>query len=262
MNKFLLLSTLMLLSVSAKAADFTVNFTPADASVTDQQVSGISQSKITNAKFPVTTKFTTTGAFSYTVPAGALYLHVRMVGGGGGGGGANQGASGPVGLPGSDSVFSDATAKGGFGGQGAAVSTSGGSFIIGSIKGSGYVGGTGGGYFFASAAGSYGNGGMGGVSPIFSGAGSAGIPNNAGIAGLVNTGGGGGGGATGSSGGAYGGAGGGSGGVIEGNLTGITSGQILTGLVGAGGSAGAGGTNGNGGGAGGSGTVEVTAFFQ
>ena len=34
------------MSIAAQAADFTVNFTPADSSVADQQVSSISQSKI------------------------------------------------------------------------------------------------------------------------------------------------------------------------------------------------------------------------
>ena len=48
MKKIILFSFLTALSISAQAADFTVQLTPADALVNDQQVGIITTAKISN----------------------------------------------------------------------------------------------------------------------------------------------------------------------------------------------------------------------
>lgn len=72
-------------------------------------MSGFSQSRIA----PQVTAYTT-GSGTYTTPAGALWLRIRMVGGGGGGqgSGTSPGAGGDAG----DTTFGTLTASGGIGG--------------------------------------------------------------------------------------------------------------------------------------------------
>ena len=111
MTKFIL-PMIIMFSISAQAADFTVQLVPADSSVSDQQVSTISPSKITQLSnwisslnlfvqktdiLPATQtickisgcvgSFTSASASgNYVAPVGAKYLKIRMIGGGGGGG--------------------------------------------------------------------------------------------------------------------------------------------------------------------------------
>jgi hypothetical protein len=74
----------------------------------------------TTAATPTRQAFTS-GSGTYTTPAGARYLHVKMVGGGGGGGGQSG-----FGGDGADTTFGTATAGFGGGGHPAAGSDSGG----------------------------------------------------------------------------------------------------------------------------------------
>lgn len=128
-------------SVSAFAADFTVNFTPADSSVGSTQVSSMLSSKISDFaaavvaamsavyKYPsqticyksgcVGTYTSSTASGTYVVPAGVKYLKIRMVGGGAGGGGSTAGAWAPISGSGTASSFGSSllTAGGGTGGS-------------------------------------------------------------------------------------------------------------------------------------------------
>jgi hypothetical protein len=202
----------------------------------------------------------TSGSGTYTTPANAKYLYVRMVGGGcGGGGGGGNGSNGSTVAPGSggDTTF------------GTSLLTAGGS--VRSITGGGGTPGT---ITVSSPAtsvvalsGSQGSAwqynygvatpvvGAPGQNSPFGGAGSVG----GGVA-LSNTGSGGGGGGVNNTSGRFGGSGGSSGGYIEAIITSPSSTySYAVGAAGTGGAAADG--NGAAGGAGGSGLIIVTAYF-
>lgn len=203
---------------------------------------------------------------SYSVPSGALYLFVRMVGAGGGGAGSSSQSAnnGGAGQTGSASVFglNLLIANGGVG-PGGGQSAPGGSGGSGSIA-SGPVGivlngssGSASSFSQVSSAAFF-SGGTGGSSP-FGGSGAGGAANGAasGI-GVPNTGSGGGGGGSPTTG--ICGSGGGSGGYIEATISSPSSTYLYS--IGVGGVAGTAGSSGTAGAAGGSGLVIVTAYYQ
>jgi hypothetical protein len=190
----------------------------------------------------------TSGSGTYTTPAGATRINLRMVGGGGGGGGvgtANQTAGGA----GGDTTFSTLTASGG-GASAGAVGTG----TNGDINISGTLGG-------GASTGNFDvPGGDGGGTPFGGGAPGGAAAGQAGKAAPSNSGAGGGGGG-GSSGGTYGSAAGGSsGGYVEKLITSPAATYAYA--VGAAGTAGGAGTGGNAGGAGGSGLVIVDEYYD
>lgn len=142
--------------------------------------------------------FTSGIGATYTTPAGATWLKVRVWGGGGGGGGSSTGATGVTGTTGNTSTFNSITALGGNPGTGNVTATPG---VAGTGGGPG-AGGTattifrqkgsdaGGGN--AAVTGS--PGGIGGNSPMLGGGGTGGLGGATGGAGQTNSGGGGGGG--------------------------------------------------------------------
>lgn len=192
----------------------------------------------------------TSGSGTYTTPAYAKAIQVRMVGAGGGGGASstNSGASG------GNTTFGSLTASGGSGGGNWSAGGSGGSASGGDINiqgGGGASGGTG------TTSGSI--GGQGGNS-AFGGGGAGAQPNAAGQSGATNSGGGGSGGnnsyPSGASGASSIGAGGGAGGYVEKIYTSPSA--TYSYAVGSGGT---GGSGAQGGGNGGSGVIIVTAYF-
>lgn len=195
---------------------------------------------------------------TYTTPAGAKQLRIRMVGGGGGGGGSGSGTPGN-GTAGTDTSFNTAAlnAKGGSGASGNA--NQGGA---GGTAGAGTAnfrtnGGPGASAGAATAAiGAF--GGLGGSSLLGGGA-AAPAGNTAGTAASANTGGGGSGAGVGNTAGTFGGGGGGAGEYVEYIIN--TPAASYTYTVGPGGVGGAAGTSGNAGGAGGSGVIIVEARF-
>lgn len=161
--------------------------------------------RASGAKQPTRTVLTSGTSATYTTPAGATRINVRMVGGGGGGGGAtsNNGAAG------NQTTFSTLTAGGGGAGQanggqgGTAGTASGGDINIpGGGGGAGSVNATAG---VAPASGGGGN-------SVFGGGGPSSL-NATGGAGATNSGGGGAGGGAASS--TNSGGGGGAGGYVE-----------------------------------------------
>lgn len=187
-----------------------------------------------------------TGA-TYTTPANATRINVRMVGGGGGGGG-----SAAAGSNGTASTWSGGSLSAG----GGTASGAGGTSANGDVNLSGAAGDN------TSASVANAAGGSGGGS-VFGGRGIAGAGNAGGAggggAGVANTGGGGG------SGGAGGGSapanvGGGSGGYCEKLI--ITPAATYTYTVGAGGAGGAGGGTVASGGAGGTGIIIVDEYYD
>lgn len=204
----------------------------------------------------------TSGSGTYTVPANARWLQVRMVGGGGGGGGS--GTAGGTGGTGGATTFGSSllTANGGTGGIDNGAGGSGGSASIGAgASGIALSGGNGGG----ADAGSANNlaGGMGGSSAFGGNGGcgggdSAGSPNASPTAGQTNTGGGGGGA---SFSGSFGAGGGGAGGYVDAIVSPLSA--TYSYAVGAAGTAGTAGTGTatRAGGAGGSGVIYITAYF-
>jgi hypothetical protein len=205
----------------------------------------------------------TSGSGSYSVPAGALYLRIRMVGGGGGGAGSSlTGSDGGAGGNGGDTTFDVMTAGGGLGspGEGTAMGGAGGTATLGIGPSGTAVTGTYGSNGGAPASGEDGIAGDGGNAPFFNGAGTGAVGNNGypGTPGIANTGGGGGGGGIANAGNA--GGGGGSGALIDAfyySPVGPYSYSVAN--VG---TAGAAGTSGYAGYDGGSGYIEVTAYFQ
>ena len=203
------------------------------------------------ALLPVRTRqvLTTGTAATYTCPANARQLIIRMVGGGGGGGSSYVGNPGTAG---GDTIFNSISAKGGAGGPsnpgvgaaGAANSGSGTGSASIRIQGSGTTG--------AINAGS---GGGGGAPSPFGGAGYGGYLTAAAGAAISNSGSGGGAGGSSSGGG---GAGGGAGEYVE--LVVNSPSGTYTYTIGA---AGAGGTqiSGYSGAAGGSGVIIVDEFY-
>jgi hypothetical protein len=222
---------------------------------------------------PQVTVYKTGTAQTYTPPAGALYLRVRMVGGGGGGSGGRAPTGNPSGV-------------GGDGGN-TTFSETGGSLSLVAYKGLGgpvvpttFKGGAGGatdldGLTGIEVPGAYGAAGsvsnstygarspgaMGGGSP-FGGAGmGASYSSDSNTNAIANTGSGGGGGNANSPGvDLYSGNGGGAGGYIDVIITSPAPQYTYT--VGTGGTAGTAGNDGYPGGAGAAGIIEVTAYFQ
>lgn len=193
---------------------------------------------------------------TYTPPAGALYLHIRSVGGGGGGGGSGTGG-GAGGNTGGNTTFNTSLIAGGGngGGSGSSVATGG---LGGNASGCAIniTGTTGGSTTGGTTA--AGIGGAGGSSPFFGG-GPASSAFGGGLSGAGNTGGGGSGGYI--SGGTFpGGAGGGGGAGCESWIT-SPSGTYPY-AIGALGSGGAPGTSGNGGGDGARGHLIIEAYFN
>ena len=222
----------------------------------DQYVGSAWQSvSIGTGAVPQVTSYTS-GSGTYTTPAGAKFLAVKMAGAGGGGAtsGPGQGAGGSGGT----TTFGSSllTCTGGGGGTTApnsAASTGGTPTISSPAFGIGYTGGQGSGGSEFNVAG-YSTGMMGGTN-IFGGGGSS-ASNSVGSAGAVNTGAGGGGAGSAATGTGTGG-GGGAGAAIEAYIP--TPSATYSYAVGAGGSAG---TSGQfNGGAGAAGVIIVTAYF-
>ena len=209
---------------------------------------------------PTVQKFTSSTG-TYTTPADAIYIRVRMVGGGGGGGGGGSGA-GTNGGNGGNTTFGTTllVANGGVGGTAinGAVGTGGTASLGTGPVGTALTGGNGSSTGANSGATDYIAGGMGGNS-FFGGAGGcrAGV---AGENGVTNTGGGGGGGSGGNAALTASGSGGGAGGFVEAIISIPLSSYAYA--VGAAGASGNAGTNGFAGGTGGSGYIEVLEFYQ
>lgn len=206
------------------------------------------------------------GSGTYTLPAGVVYISVKMAGGGGGGGGSSAtGGNGGTGTastfgtsllvanPGTGGFSANTTASGGVGGTSSLGTGPIGDAFSGGNGGGGQVGSTG--VFTSGGMGGsnfLGGGGAGGGSGPVS---TAGTP---GIAGAANTGAGGGGGGAPSN--NFSGSGGGAGGGVRAIISGVTLVSSFSYTVGTGGSAGTGGT-GSVGGAGASGSIEVIEYY-
>ena len=204
-----------------------------------------------------------TGSGTYTVPTGAKWLRVLMVGAGGGGAGGGTGSPGNGGNGGNTTFGSSfLTANGGSGGNiaqspGFGQAAAGGAFTINAgASGLGVSGGQGHGVAPTNANG-FSPGAMGGASAL--GGAGAGAAGNAGGAGAANTGGGGGGGGIDATGQSPGG-GGGAGGFIDAIIPSPSASYSYA--IGAAGTAGAAGTNGFAGGAGAAGQIIVEAHFN
>jgi hypothetical protein len=209
---------------------------------------------------PTRQSFTTTGAFTYTLPTARkpVMIRVKMVGGGGGGGGSATAANGTgsAGSSGGNTTFGTSflTCTGGNGGNGAnnspQASNTGGTATIGTgAVGIALTGGSGGGGSYPSANATM-TGGWGAVSPF---GGGGGQQRDA----IANTGSGGGGGENTDTAGFSSGYGGGAGGYIDAMI--VQPSTSYTGSVGTGGGGGGGNINGS---AGGSGVVIVEEQYQ
>ena len=195
----------------------------------------------------------TSGSGTYTTPAGAKWLQIKMVGAGGGGGGAGSG--GGTGGTGGNTTFGTSllTANGGAGGVTGGAGTGGGdggtSTIVSPAVGLAITGNRGGSY----PGGSYNTGtvytlgGLGAVSPL-----GTNIPS-------ATTGGAGGTGGTSSGTSIVVGNGGGAGGYIEAIIPSPSS--TYSYAIGTAGTGGAAGTSGSAGVAGGAGLIYITAYF-
>lgn len=84
---------------------------------------------------PTTQNLTSGSGATYTPPAGAVWIKVRMVGGGGGGGGVGL-TTAPAGATGGTTTFNSVTAVGGTGGAGSGAATS----ALGGVGGTGGTG--------------------------------------------------------------------------------------------------------------------------
>jgi hypothetical protein len=209
---------------------------------------------------PTVTTYTSSSG-TYTTPAGAKYLTVKMVGGGGGGGGCGVFGTNGTGGTGGTTTFGTSllTCNGGVGGNSGGNAPDGGAATIASpaitiaaCKGvaSGQAGAT-------NIPSFYYGGNSGGASPF--GGNGLGTSNGAGAAAVANTGSGGGAAGVGGTATFASGAGGASGGYIEAIITSPSA--TYSYAVGAAGTSGTAGTNGSAGGAGGSGYIVVTAYF-
>lgn len=218
---------------------------------------------------PTITKFTTLGSASYTVPAGVLYIRVRMVGGGGGGGGSGTLTTAGDGTAGSSSIFGTAflVANGGGLGLGGRVGS-----VVGGGGGSGSLGSSSG-IILNGGRGGSGNTTTVGTAVIFGGSGGStgfGSPiaqsSTAGAdAGFATLGGGGAGAGNGETANVFSGSGGGGGGSLDAFIyapTVGTTGGIFAIIVGTGGALGSAGTTGNAGGAGGAGQILIEEHYQ
>lgn len=209
---------------------------------------------VNNKRTPTIQSFLS-GSGTYTTPAGATYIRVRLVGGGGGGGGSGAGlGNGGVGGDSSFGTTLLSAIGGGVGGTGNSAGGTGGTASLGS----GPVG-----LAVSGGRGGSGNGGISGGSSVgasggnsaLGGGGSGGQSgSNAGTAGATNTGGGGGGASAAASTASA--AGGGAGGFVDAIITNPLATYAY--VVGAAGAAGAGAVAG---GAGGSGVCIVEEFY-
>lgn len=211
---------------------------------------------------PTVQSFTSGTSQTYTTPANAKWLRVRMVGGGGGGGGSGT-ANGTIGGTGGDTIFSTRTAGGGVGAQrltgGAGGAASGSAHTLSAAFG-GATGG-GGGQEGTTSGSSLHVGGMGGGA-AFGGAGNMGSAGSAGGAAVTNSGSGGGGAGGDNVNSLQCGGGGGAGAYVEFIIASPTASQTFIYSVGAAGAAGTAGTSGRGGGAGAAGYIVVEEFYQ
>ena len=201
------------------------------------------------------------GSGTYTVPTGAKWLYIKMVGAGGGGGGGGATNGGAGGTGGSTTFGTSLLTCTGGGTVGSIGSSAGTATINSPATGISLTGNLGQGFsaYVASVQSHFGAGGVGGAGP-FGGAGS-GSANTSGSAASANTGaGGGGGGANSVASLQYTGAGGGGGGYIEAYITSSLSSTYAY-AIGAGGAGGTAGTGGYAGAAGGSGLIIITAYF-
>lgn len=215
---------------------------------------------------PTITKYTS-GSGTYTPPAGATRLRIRMVGGGGGGGqSGTTGGSDPT--DGGDTTFGSnlTAAKGLKGSRGSGGGAGGAATITAPAIGTGTTGQAGQGSQWSNpGTGNVAtNGGQGGSTPL-GGGGAGGVYNGAGGGAATNTGGGGGGGGGSSTVlGVYTGGGGGAGAYVEAWITNSMSiwASSFSYAVGAAGSAGTAGTSGYAGGAGAAGYIEITEYYD
>lgn len=205
------------------------------------------KSVINTANTQPTRQSFTSGSGTYTTPANATRIYVRMLGGGAGGSGSGTTPGNSSGM--TSTTFSTLTAANGA----AAASSSGGTGGAGTNGDVNITGGSG------ANVGAFTNayGGQGGIS-VFGGAGPGGPPSTDGKAAIANTGGGGGGGGQTVNNAA--GGGGGAGAYVEKII--LAPAATYSYVVGAGGSAGTAGTGGNNGGAGGSGIIIVDEFYD
>jgi len=206
---------------------------------------------------PTITKLTS-GSGTYTTPAGALYLKVRLVGGGGGGAGSatiavgNHGSGGNGGNTTFGTALLTANGGGGGGGAGSGAGGLGGSTTINSpAYGTGISGGTGTNGPI-TVAGQYQFGGAGAAS-FFGGASGRGD-----VASATNSGSGGAAGIANAS--SYSGGSGGAGGFIDAIIPSPSA--TYSYAVGSAGTSGSAGTGGNAGATGGSGYIEVTEYYN
>jgi hypothetical protein len=222
----------------------------------------LTSTSVTLATTPPTVQRFLSGTGTYTKPANATYIKIRMVGAGGGGGGSQGGGAGGNGGAGGSTTFSpNLTAGGGSGGSGNNVSIPGsaaggvntitaGPTILSAFSGGASTSAANN----SSVATAY--GGSAGGSSHFGGSGAGGAQTTAGGAGAANSGSGGGG-AGGTQGANAATCGGGSGAFIEAVIASPASSYSYT--IGTGGSAGSGSTLG---GAGSAGYIEVTEFYS
>jgi hypothetical protein len=156
------------------------------SSITDQSV-----------RTPTVQRFTSSGACTYTRPAGVTHIVVEMAGGGGGGGGSGT-AAGTAGTAGGNTTFGTSllTANGGSVGawNGGGAGGAGGSATVNSpaVTLVANTGGAGGGSLTANSEADFTTGGYGGQN-MFGGGGTSGAAGAAGGVAVANTGGGGGG---------------------------------------------------------------------
>lgn len=211
------------------------------------------------------TVLSTAGSGTYSVPSGALWLQVDMVGAGGGGsGGSSSGASnGVAGGNGSASTFGTLlTANGGSGSPGGGAGA-GGSPTSATITAPAYglaLNGTrGGGGTQNNVNGPYPVAGQGGDAPYFAGGGAVPAAGNGGNAGTNGGGGSGGGSAATSQSNA---GGGGASGAFISAIIPVGSTTSFAYVVGTGGSTGSAGSGGSAGGLGGNGLIVIKAMFQ
>jgi hypothetical protein len=224
--------------------------------ISASQVATFAQPPVWSGGTPQVTVYTS-GSDTYTTPAGAKWLTVRMVGGGGGGSGSGS-SGGGTGGTGGNTTFGTSllTCNGGSGSAWGGSGGSGGSATITGPSGFTLAGNAGGGVSYLELSAAQLPGATGGISP-FGGPG-IGRGNSAGVVASGYGSGGSGGGiaqnstqATGS--------GGGSGGYLEATITTILS--TYSYAVGTGGAGGTAGSGGYAGGAGAAGIIIVTAYF-
>jgi hypothetical protein len=231
---------------------------PSDGTVTRAKLN------TSSAFIPPTIQKFTSGSGTYTTPANAMYIRVRMVGGGGGGAGSGTAAGGAVGNGGNTTFGTTLlVANGGTGGAYAGHPGGvGGTASLGTGPiGIATTGQTGQGYTGATIDTVFFPGGQGGASP-FGGAGTSGA-GDVGTTAIANTGSGGGGGGTNGGIGAgtnRTGAGGGAGGFVDALISSPSA--TYSYAVGASGTAGTSGTSGQAGGAGAAGYIEVIEYYQ